>query len=190
MKARAVLLTALVLAAAAPAWPQAAPIPSHPGQLTFSPIAYDPPRAADHRVVLKNGMVVYIAEDRTLPLVNISLLVRTGSYLEPAGKAGLAGLTGQLIRRGGTRRLTAEQLDERLDHLAANVSTSISDTTGSASLNCLRDNLDESLALFVEMLKEPRFQEDRLKLAREQAIQDLERRNDDPEDIERLEWNV
>ena len=51
-----------------------------------------PPRPADHRVVLKNGMVVFIAEDPTLPLVNIALTVRTGSYLEPAGKEGLAAL--------------------------------------------------------------------------------------------------
>lgn len=187
---RRAILAGAALAAAATAWPQAAPIPSHPDQLAFQPLRYEPPRAADHRVVLKNGMVVYIAEDRTLPLVDISLVVRTGSYLEPAGKAGLAALTGQLIRRGGTRTLAAEELDERLDFLAANVSTSISATSGSASLNCLRDNLDESLELFVEMLREPRFQEDRLKLAREQMIQDLERRNDDPADIERLEWNV
>ena len=108
-------------------------------------------------------MVVYIAEDPTLPLVNISLVVRTGGYLEPAGKAGLASLTGSQIRRGGSASLTAEQLDERLDFLAANVSTGIGDTSGQASLNSLRDNLDESLRLFVELLKQPRFQEDRLR---------------------------
>ena len=50
---------------------------------------------------------------------------------------------------------------------------------GSAGLNCLRDNLDESLALFVEMLKEPRFQEDRLALAKEQALQEMKKRNDE-----------
>src|SRR3990170_6993928 len=77
------------------------PIPAHPDQLTFKPIVYEPPKAAEHRVVLKNGMVVFIAEDRTLPLVNIALTVRVGSWLEPAGKEGLAALTGSLVRRGG-----------------------------------------------------------------------------------------
>jgi predicted Zn-dependent peptidase len=86
--------------------------------------------------------------------------------------------------------LTAEQLDERLDFLAAQVSTGIGDTAGSASLNALADNLDESLKIFVEMLKEPRFQEDRLALAKEQALQEMKKRNDDPADIERLEWNT
>jgi predicted Zn-dependent peptidase len=165
-------------------------IPDHPDKLVFPPIAYEPPVAKDHRVVLKNGMVVYIAEDRALPLVNIVLTVRVGSWLEPAGKEGLAGLTGSQMRRGGTKSLTADQLDERLDFLAAHVSTGIGPTSGSASLNCLTDNLDEALRIFVEMLRQPRFQEDRLALAKEQALQEMKKRNDDSADIEAREWGV
>ena len=187
---RARIAASLLAAAGVVAGPVAAQIPDHPDKLVFKPIAYTPPEARPHRVVLKNGMVVYIAEDQTLPLVNISILVRTGGYLEPAGKAGLASLTGSQIRRGGSASLTAEQLDERLDFLAANVSTGIGDTSGQASLNSLRDNLDESLRLFVELLKQPRFQEDRLRLAKEQALQELKKRNDDAADIEQVEWNV
>jgi predicted Zn-dependent peptidase len=180
----------LFLAVTLAAGSASAQIPDHPDKLVFEPIAYTPPDAGAHRVVLKNGMVVFIAEDHTLPLVNISILVRTGGYLEPANKTGLAGLTGSQIRRGGSASLTAEQLDERLDFLAANVATGIGDTSGQASLNSLKDNLDESLRLFVELLKQPRFQEDRLALAREQALQALKKRNDDAADIEQAEWNV
>jgi zinc protease len=111
--------------------PQA--IPKHPDELRFKPIAFTPPVAKDYRVVLKNGMVVYIAEDKTLPLVSIGLTLRAGGYLEPAGKEGLAGFTGSQIRRGGTKSLTAEQLDEKLDFLAAQASTGIGDNAGSAS---------------------------------------------------------
>ena len=190
MKTTRFALTLAALAAAAPLAAQAPAIPDNPEKLVFAPIAYTPPSAQDSRVVLKNGMVVYIAEDPTLPLVNIELTMRTGSYLVPPGKEGLAGLTGSQIRRGGTKTLTAEQLDEKLDVLAANVSTSIGETSGRASLNALRDNLDESLKVFVEMLKEPRFQESRLALAKEQALQDMKKRNDDSEDVEGREWNV
>ncbi len=165
-------------------------IPPNPDRLTFKPLAYTPPSAKDYRVVLKNGMVAYVAEDKALPLVNIAITVRTGSYLEPAGKEGLAGFTGAQMRRGGTARLSAEQLDERFDFLAAQASTGIGPTSGSASLNCLADNLDESLKLFVEVLRSPRFQEDRLALAKEQALQEMKKRNDDSADIESREWNV
>jgi zinc protease len=180
---------AVSLAAVAPlAFAQ--PIPAKPDQLKFAPISYTPPKAADHRVVLKNGMVVFVVEDPTLPLVNITLMVRTGSYLEPAGKEGLAGFTGAQMRQGGTKSLTAEQLDEKLDFLAATASTGIGGTAGSAGLNCLSDNLDQALAVFVEMLRYPRFQEDRLALAKEQALQELKKRNDDSSDIERYEWGA
>jgi zinc protease len=186
--ARLALAAAVTAGLAANAAAQ--PIPDHPDKLTFKPIDFTVPRAGDYRVPLKNGMVAYVAEDRTLPLVNISILVRVGSYLEPPGKEGLAALTGSMIRRGGTKSLTAEQLDERLDFLAAEASTSIGDTQGSAGLNGLTDNLEESLRIFVEMLKEPRFQEDRLALAKEQILQEMKKRNDDSADIERREWNV
>ena len=165
-------------------------IPDHPDELTFEPIVFEPPSPEDHRHVLKNGMVVFIAEDRALPLVNISLTLPVGSWLDPEGKEGLASFTGSQMRRGGTKSLTAEELDERLDFLAAQVSTGIGATSGGASLNCLTDNLDEALALFVEMLREPRFQEDRLALAREQSLQAMKKRNDDSGDIEAREWNV
>jgi len=182
---------ALALLALLPAAPVAAQsIPDHPDKLTFQAIRFEPPVAKDHRVVLKNGMVVYIAEDRALPLVNIALTVRVGSWLEPTGKEGLAGFTGSQLRRGGTKSLTAEQLDEKLDFLAAQVSTGIGPTSGSATLNCLSDNLDEALRIFVEMLREPRFQEDRLALAKEQALQEMKKRNDDSGDIEDREWGV
>ena len=165
-------------------------IPAHPDELSFEPIVFEPPKAADHRHVLNNGMVVFIAEDKALPLVNISLTLKVGSWLDPPGQEGLASYTGSQMRRGGTKSLSAEELDERLDFLAAQVSSGFGPTSGGASLNCLTDNLEESLALLVEMLREPRFQEDRLELAREQSLQAMKKRNDDSADIEGREWNV
>jgi predicted Zn-dependent peptidase len=184
-------IAALLLALGGPvSLAQAQEIPARPDQLAFKPLVFTPPTAGDYRVVLKNGMVAYVAEDKALPLVNIAITLRTGSYLEPSGKEGLAGFTGSQIRRGGSASLTADELDERFDFLAAQASTGIGPTAGSASLNCLADNLDEALKLFVEMLRSPRFQEDRLALAKEQALQDMKKRNDDSGDIESREWNV
>jgi predicted Zn-dependent peptidase len=135
-------------------------------------------------------MVAFIIEDRALPLVNIQVMVRAGSWLEPAGKEGLARLTGSQMRSGGTKSLTAEQFDERADFLAAQIGSSMGDTSAGASVNCLSDNLDDSLKLFIEMLREPRFQDDRLKLAKDQILQDMKKRNDESADIEGRELAV
>jgi predicted Zn-dependent peptidase len=192
MTRHALVTLTLTLALVGPSAPAQVPqeIPTHPDQLTFEPIVFEPPSAAEHRHALKNGMVVFIAKDKALPLVNISLTFPVGSWLDPEGKEGLASFTGSQMRRGGTKSLTAEELDERLDFLATQMSSGIGSTSGGASLNCLTDNLDESLALFVEMLREPRFQEGRLDLAREQSLQAMKKRNDDSGDIEAREWNV
>ena len=187
--ARHALAAALSLAlVAVPAAGQE--IPDRPEALSFEPIVFDPPSAKDHRHVLDNGMVVFIAEDRSLPLVNIAITLRVGSWLDPVGQEGLASLTGSQMRRGGTKVLSGEELDERLDFLAAQVSTGIGATSGGANLNCLADNLEEALPLFVDVLRDPRFQEDRLVLARERALQSMKKRNDDSADIEAREWGV
>ena len=165
-------------------------LPDNPEKLNYAPLTYTPPSAKDHRVVLKNGIVAYVIEDRALPLISIQAIVRAGAWLEPAGKEGLARLTGSQMRAGGTKSLTAEQFDEKADFLAAQIGSSMGDTQGGASLNCLADNLDDSLKLFIEMLREPRFQEDRLKLAKDQILQDMKKRNDESADIENREFSV
>ena len=74
-------------------------IPDRPEKLSFPPLTYEPPAPAQFRVELKSGPVVYVVPDRELPLVNIAIYVHTGEFLDPAGKEGLAGLTGYLLAR-------------------------------------------------------------------------------------------
>jgi zinc protease len=128
--------------------------------------------------------------DRELPLVNISILVRTGDYLEPAGKEGLANLTGYLLARGGTKSKSAEDLEERLAFLAAQLNSSIADSQGGVTLNLLSKDLDEGLAILREVLTAPRFQEDKLALRKQQMIQIMQQRNDESSAIESREANI
>ena len=67
------------------------------------------------RVVLDNGMVVMLLEDHELPLVEATALIHTGSRLEPADKVGLASLTGDVLRSGGTTSMPPEELNEFLE---------------------------------------------------------------------------
>jgi zinc protease len=187
-------LLALVLLLAAPAallaqTGQQQGIPVHPRELKYTPLTYTPPKRGSFRHVLSNGVVVYAVEDHDLPLVNISTLVRTGSYLEPAGKEGLAALVGSQMRAGGAGKMTAEQFDEAADFLAAQISSGVGSTQGNANLNLLAKDVDKGLALYFDMLRTPAFQEDRLKLAKSQILQAMERRNDNTSGIEAREWN-
>ncbi len=159
-------------------------IPSRPEQLKFPPLAYEPPKAGSFRVPLKSGPIAYVAEDRELPLVNISILVRTGQYLEPEDKIGLASMTGYLLARGGIQSKTAEELEERLAFLAAQLDSGIGDSQGRVGLNLLSKDLEEGLAILREVLTVPRFQQDKLDLAKHQSLQRMRERNDDSSSIE------
>ena len=74
--------------------------------------------------MLQNGLVVYLMEDHELPLVTGTALVRTGSRLEPAEKVGLANIAGEVIRTGGTKKHSPDELNEILEQRAAAVETS------------------------------------------------------------------
>jgi predicted Zn-dependent peptidase len=178
-------LLAVLLAAAA----VAADIPPRPEQLTYPALTFNVPDAKAMRVELANGVPLYVAEDRLLPLVTIQVHFRGGQYLEPAGKEGLASLTGTVWRSGGAGALDAKALDEELDYLAAQLSTSVGPATGMVSLNLLAKDLDRGLALLLDVLQQPRFDEARLATAKDELLAEMKRRNDDTADIEEREWN-
>lgn len=159
-------------------------IPDRPEKLKLPSLQYEPPQPADYRVMLKAGPVAYVVPDRELPLISISVMIKTGGYVVPPGKEGLDSLTGYLLARGGTDTRTAEDLEERLDFLAAQLSSGISDTQGSVSLNLLRKDLDEGLTVLREVLTAPRFQEDKLALRKQQMLQEMKQRNDESSAIE------
>ena len=162
----------------------AASIPDRPEKLSFPPLVYEPPAPEQFRVALKSGPVAYIVPDRELPLVNLVVYVRAGEYLEPVGKEGLASLTGYLLARGGIKSKSAEELEERLAFLAAQLNSGIGDSQGSVSLNLLSKDLGEGLTILREVLSAPRFEEDKLALRKQQVLQSMKERNDDASSIE------
>ena len=174
-------------AASRPVGSSPASIPSRPEKLTFPPLVYEPPSAAEYRVKLASGPIAYVVPDRELPLVNIVVYVRAGQYLVPAGKEGLADLTGYMLARGGTKSKTAEELEERLAFLAAQLTSAVGETQGSVGLNLLSKDLDEGLAILRDVLTAPRFQDDKIALRKEQMLQAMKQRNDDSAAIESRE---
>src|SRR6185437_9698081 len=102
--------SAILMLALASAW--GAEIPKHPRELKFPSLSFTPPHAADYRHKLAAGSVAYLVEDHELPLIHISVLVRTGEYLDSSGKKGLAQLTGAQIRSGGTASKPPAVFDE------------------------------------------------------------------------------
>ncbi|MBP1753018.1 MAG: zinc-dependent peptidase, family [Geobacteraceae bacterium] len=152
-----------------------------PRSMAFPPLKFQVPET--ERIVLKNGMIVYLLEDRELPLVSITAYIGAGSVYEPSSKTGLAGLTGTVIRSGGTAETSPEQLDDELEFMASSVESSIGTDAGIASMNCLKRNLDGTLRLFSQVLMHPAFRSDRVELARKRLLESLRRENDNPKEL-------
>lgn len=140
------------------------------------------------RYQLKNGMVVYLMEDHQLPLINGSALIRTGSRFEPSNQVGLASLTGDLMRLGGTNNHNPNQLNSILEQKAAAIETSFGTTVGSASFSALSYDLDSVLPLFAEVLQSPAFDNQQFELQKTRVRGSIARRNDNPGQIARREF--
>ncbi len=157
------------------------PALADPRSMTFPELRFEIPKA--ERIVLECGMPVYLLRDSELPIITMTAMVRTGSVYEPAAKSGLAGLTGVVMRSGGAGGLSPENMDDELEFMASAVESSIGSDMGSVGLTTLTKNLERTLTVFRDVLLRPDFSEQRLEMARKQAIEGLRRQNDDPKMI-------
>jgi zinc protease len=140
-------------------------------------------------VTLSNGMKILLLEDHELPLVSGAALIRTGNLFDPPNKKGLAGLTGEILRSGGTKTRTGDQLDQDLENVAASIESQIGETSGTVSFSCLKDNTDQVLALFRDLLTSPEFRQDKVDLSKTQTRSGISRRNDDADGIAEREFS-
>lgn len=163
------------------------PSPQHYTELQYPPLpelkipAYD-------RFVLDNGLVVFLMQDHELPLVKGTALFRAGSRWEPGNKAGLAEMTGNTMRTGGTQAHSADELNKILEQRAAAIETAIGNSSGSASFDVLTKDLETVFSLFAEVIQTPIFAPDKIDLTRTQMTGGIARRNDDPDDIASREF--
>lgn len=167
--------------------PASAATARHYTELEFAPLQ-EIQLPEYQRYTLNNGMVVYLMEDHELPLVGGTAMIRSGDRLEPADQVGLATLTGEVMRTGGTTEHSGDELNQLLEQRAASVETSISTTSGSASFSALSEDLDTVFNLFAEVIQKPAFPQDKLDLAKKQVAGQIARRNDNPDEIAQREF--
>lgn len=140
------------------------------------------------RLELEGGLVLYLMEDHTLPVFDLRAVIRTGSLYTFRERPGLAAFAGGQMREGGSAAYAPEELNRRLEHMAASIETGSGTENLSASLSCLSKDMDGGLALFAEVFLRPRFDEAKLELAKQRHVEGLRRRNDNPGSIVHREF--
>jgi zinc protease len=152
----------------------------HPSELKYPALTYEPPDPKAFRVVYAGGMRAYVQEDRDLPLFNITAIVNCGDLYIPKDKAGLGRVLGDQLIKGGTAAKEGPVIEDRIDFLGGSLSFSVGERTSTLSLSVMSKDLDEGLAMFFDVLRNPAFREEPLKLAKARFIEQLRQANDQP----------
>ena len=135
-----------------------------------------------------NGIEFFLLQDQELPLINVNVIVNGGSWMEPGDKAGLAWITGNVLRAGGSKQHPDEDLNELLEARAASMETSFGLSNGSARMNVLKEDFDDLLPVFTDLLKNPLFPQERIDLAKTQQRTAISRRNDEASSVAAREF--
>ncbi len=182
---RLTMASALTLAGIAVAHAQSAP---NPWEVFEYPEINNFDMPALEIFELENGIRFYLVEDRELPLIDLTVLVRTGGILVPDDKVGLQNLTGAVMRSGGSVNYPDNELNRMLENRAAEIETEIGFSSGSARMNVLADDFEALLPVFLDVLVNPAFPEERLQLAITQQRSSISRRNDDQGSVANREF--
>jgi zinc protease len=122
--------------------------------------------------LLPNGLEVVSIRRAGLPLVTAELVLRRGSALDPAGKAGLAQLTATLLTRGAAGR-SAPQIAAAAEVLGGSLDAEAGWDHSSVGITVTTPRLPAALALLAQVTRQPDFAASELERARAQALDDL-----------------
>lgn len=168
--------TSLVFTGAAATAPQQAP------DRSVAPKPGPPPALKLPQIqkrTLSNGVPVWIVELHKVPVVHVTLAVKSGSGADPRGKYGIASLTAEMLDEGAGQR-NALQIADAVDYLGASLSTSSSSDASFVDLHVPVARLGDALPILADVSLRPLFPEQELQRAREELLTSLVQAQDDP----------
>ena len=131
------------------------------------------------RAELENGFKVVLAQRSAVPVVNIALQFDAGYAADSFGTLGAASFTMSMLDEGTSTR-DALQIAAEAESLGAYIFTDSDLDTSTASLSALKTQLEPSLDLFSEVVKEPAFPEDELARLRKRWIAGIGQEKNEP----------
>ncbi len=141
------------------------------------------------RVEMDSGLVLLLAERPTLPIVTVEILVKAGSYQEPAEKAGLANLTASLLPLGTVSR-TALEISEAIEFVGGSLSADASRNNSTLSLTVLKKDLDVGLELLADVLLHPAFRDAEIARKVRELKGRIRQKREDPGTVAREAFDV
>jgi predicted Zn-dependent peptidase len=182
MKPRGALATLLIAASLVAPGRAQQPDRSRPPALGQAPALKIP---AIEKRRLANGLSLWVVELHEVPVVQMTLVIESGSADDPVGQFGLASLTTSMLSVGAGNRSSLEIADA-LDFLGADLNTASSFDAISIRMHVPVPRLSEALPIMADVALRPRFDREELERLRQERLTDLLQARDDPATIASL----
>lgn len=120
-----------------------------------------------------SGIPVLGAINSEVPTTTIQIRLNAGQKDETLERLGVASLTAQMLDEASTT-MSVEERSNALDKLGSSVNIGSGDVYSTVTIRTLSDNADETIAIAMDMLKNPKFDEvdfDRVKANQLQGIE-------------------
>lgn len=131
-------------------------------------------------VRLANGLSLAVISRPEQPFISLELVILAGESQSPQNLPGLASFTAEMISRG-TPLVSAEDLEERIDAIGGDFSTTTTPDFSRFSFRFLDAFLEQALETLSLMVLQPDFSEREIVALKRTQFYDLRQKQRDPE---------
>ena len=131
------------------------------------------------KTTLSNGLNLIVAHQDSVPIVNINLLLDAGYAADQFNEPGTSSLTMAMLDEG-TEKLSALEISDTAANLGAIINASAGIDNSNVSLSALKENLDDSLKLFADIILNPSFPINELDRLRNQRLAQIKQEKNQP----------
>lgn len=128
---------------------------------------------------LSNGLEIILAERHEIPVVNLRLIADAGYAADQFGLAGTASMTMSMLDEGTKKRESLE-ISEELNMLGANLGAWADLDVCSVSLSALKENLEDALDVYADVILNPVFPDAELERLKKQRLAGIKQEEANP----------
>ncbi len=133
---------------------------------------------AYQKFTLKNGLTVYLMEQREVPMISVSAILPSGAIFD-GDKAGLASLTATSLLHG-TKTRTRQELDAEIDFIGASLGSAATKEYAALSSSFASKDTEKMLGIVAEVLTAPRFDTTEFSKEKQRTLIRLEQQKESP----------
>ena len=139
---------------------------------------------------LKNGLQVVLLPMHKVPTFNMQLVVMSGGLADKPDFRGLSNFTAALLREGTTKR-SSKDIAEQVDALGATLTATsgLSALTSVISTSGLVENLDPTLELFADVVRNPTFPQAEVDKYKTRTLAQLQIQRSNPQFLAAEQFN-